>query len=180
MPADLPEIPKQYDPRAAQEQWFPVWERRGYFNADPDPAKRPHTIMITSPSPTDGKTTTALAFSVAVASAGASVILIDTDVRRLPIRAGLEAVREPAPTLQSRSMRRTGQGELTLSLKPLLRRVVGHPNLQLLDAMDVGFDSVDSTAARIPFRKSVLPKEADSRRHRCSLTHYRTGCVYRK
>jgi Mrp family chromosome partitioning ATPase/capsular polysaccharide biosynthesis protein len=104
--------------------------------------RRPHTIMITSPSPTDGKTTTALAFSVAVASAGASVILIDTDVRRLPIRAGLEAVREPAPTLQSRSVRRA-QSETVLSLKPLLRRVVGHPNLQLLDAMDVGFDSVD-------------------------------------
>ena len=29
------ELPKQYDPQAAQTRWFAFWEQRGYFNADP-------------------------------------------------------------------------------------------------------------------------------------------------
>jgi Mrp family chromosome partitioning ATPase len=105
--------------------------------------ERPRTVMITSPSPEDGKTTTALAFGVAIADAGARVILIDTDVRRLPIRTGLEADRDAVSTIQARTRRLDQGGEPRPSLRPLLRRVAGHPNLQLLDAMDVGFDSAD-------------------------------------
>ncbi len=46
------ELPKQYDPATAQERWYPVWERRGYFNADPNPHRKPHTIMIPLPNVT--------------------------------------------------------------------------------------------------------------------------------
>jgi len=52
------EIPKQYDPAAAEAQWFPFWEARGDFNADPDlnpdPEQRkpPHVIMIPLPNVT--------------------------------------------------------------------------------------------------------------------------------
>ncbi|MBC8113667.1 MAG: class I tRNA ligase family protein, partial [Candidatus Saccharimonas sp.] len=46
------EIPKQYDPAAAEAKWFPFWEQRGDFNADPDPAKPPHVIMIPLPNVT--------------------------------------------------------------------------------------------------------------------------------
>ncbi len=46
------EIPKQYDPSAAEAQWFPFWESHGYFNADPDPEKPPHVIMIPLPNVT--------------------------------------------------------------------------------------------------------------------------------
>lgn len=46
------EIPKQYDPAAAEAKWFPFWESRGDFNADPDPAKPPHVIMIPLPNVT--------------------------------------------------------------------------------------------------------------------------------
>jgi len=51
------EIPKQYDPAAAEAQWFPFWEQRGDFNADPpqpgDPhPKPPHVIMIPLPNVT--------------------------------------------------------------------------------------------------------------------------------
>ena len=49
MPIDLP---KQYDPQAAQEKWYPFWEREGFFNADPDDSKPPHTIMIPLPNVT--------------------------------------------------------------------------------------------------------------------------------
>ena len=31
------ELPKQYDPKAAQSRWYRFWEESGYFNADPDP-----------------------------------------------------------------------------------------------------------------------------------------------
>ena len=51
------EIPKQYDPSAAEARWFPFWEQRGDFNANPptpgDPhPKRPHVIMIPLPNVT--------------------------------------------------------------------------------------------------------------------------------
>ena len=46
------EIPKQYDPAAAEARWFPYWESQGCFNADPNPAKPPHVIMIPLPNVT--------------------------------------------------------------------------------------------------------------------------------
>ncbi|MBS0203496.1 MAG: valine--tRNA ligase [Planctomycetes bacterium] len=46
------EIPKQYEPAAAEAKWFPFWESNGYFNADPNPAKPPHVIMIPLPNVT--------------------------------------------------------------------------------------------------------------------------------
>lgn len=46
------EIPKQYEPAAAQSKWYPIWEERGYFNADPQPDKPSHTIMIPLPNVT--------------------------------------------------------------------------------------------------------------------------------
>ncbi len=48
----MTDIPKQYDPADAQAKWFPFWESRGDFNADPDPDKPPHTIMIPLPNVT--------------------------------------------------------------------------------------------------------------------------------
>jgi len=49
MPIDLP---KQYDPQAAQEKWYPFWERQGFFNADPPavPAEDPHSTPATNNS----------------------------------------------------------------------------------------------------------------------------------
>jgi valyl-tRNA synthetase len=46
------EIPKQYDPQAAEAQWFPYWEHEHLFDANPDPQKPPHTIMIPLPNVT--------------------------------------------------------------------------------------------------------------------------------
>ena len=48
----MSEIPKLYDPLAAQRKWFPFWEQRGDFNADPRPEKPAHTIMIPLPNVT--------------------------------------------------------------------------------------------------------------------------------
>jgi valyl-tRNA synthetase len=51
------EIPKQYEPAASEAKWFPFWEQRGDFNADPPPPgdrrpKPPHVIMIPLPNVT--------------------------------------------------------------------------------------------------------------------------------
>ena len=49
MPA---EIPKQYEPAAAQERWYAEWSERGYFDAEPNPDRPQHTIVIPLPNVT--------------------------------------------------------------------------------------------------------------------------------
>lgn len=46
------ELPKQYEPKNVQPRWLAVWNDRGYFHADPNPGKKPHTIMIPLPNVT--------------------------------------------------------------------------------------------------------------------------------
>src|SRR5262245_17098322 len=46
------ELSKAYDPKAAQEKWLTFWEERGYFHSDPDPSKKPFTIVIPPPNVT--------------------------------------------------------------------------------------------------------------------------------
>lgn len=52
------ELPKQFDPQAAQAKWLKVWNERGCFNADTPPAdaggspKVPYTIVIPPPNVT--------------------------------------------------------------------------------------------------------------------------------
>ena len=48
----MTELAKQYDPKEAQAKWFSFWEERGYFDANPNPDKKPHTIMIPLPNVT--------------------------------------------------------------------------------------------------------------------------------
>jgi valyl-tRNA synthetase len=50
--ASTHEIPKLYDPAAAQAQWSAFWEQHGSFNAEPGTGKKPHTIMIPLPNVT--------------------------------------------------------------------------------------------------------------------------------
>lgn len=46
------ELPKAYDPKAAQERWLAEWAEKGYFNSDPDASKKPYTIVIPPPNVT--------------------------------------------------------------------------------------------------------------------------------
>ena len=46
------ELPKQYDPAAAAERWYTYWTKQKYFDADPDPDRPAHTIMIPLPNVT--------------------------------------------------------------------------------------------------------------------------------
>src|SRR5271165_1343331 len=46
------ELPKQYDHAAAQQRWYPFWLERRYFHSEPDPKRRPYTIVIPPPNVT--------------------------------------------------------------------------------------------------------------------------------
>lgn len=46
------ELPKAYDPKAAQERWLTFWDAQGYFHSEPDPARKPFTIVIPPPNVT--------------------------------------------------------------------------------------------------------------------------------
>jgi valyl-tRNA synthetase len=46
------ELPKQYDPREAQQRWLNFWDEHGYFHSRPDPARKPYCIVIPPPNVT--------------------------------------------------------------------------------------------------------------------------------
>ena len=46
------DLPKQYDHQAAQQRWYTFWEERGYFHSEPDPDRKPFTIVIPPPNVT--------------------------------------------------------------------------------------------------------------------------------
>jgi valyl-tRNA synthetase len=48
----LADLPKQYDPKAAQDRWYDFWVEKGYFHADPSSGKPPYTIVIPPPNVT--------------------------------------------------------------------------------------------------------------------------------
>jgi valyl-tRNA synthetase len=46
------ELPKQYDPKLAQQRWLTFWEERGYNHSRPDPDRQPYCIVIPPPNVT--------------------------------------------------------------------------------------------------------------------------------
>ena len=45
-------LSKQYDPQAAEAEWYRLWEERGYFTPTPDPERPSYTITIPPPNVT--------------------------------------------------------------------------------------------------------------------------------
>jgi valyl-tRNA synthetase len=45
-------LPKNYDPKAAENKWYPYWIEKQFFKAERDPNKRPFTIVIPPPNVT--------------------------------------------------------------------------------------------------------------------------------
>jgi succinoglycan biosynthesis transport protein ExoP len=82
--------PRQLSPAAAEayRSLRATLEVPGAANSD-----RTHSLMITGPSPSEGKTTTALNLASSLALAGRRVILIEADLRR-PALAGALGVEE--------------------------------------------------------------------------------------
>jgi valyl-tRNA synthetase len=46
------ELPKQYDPKEAQQRWLAFWNEHGYFHSRPEPNRDPFTIVIPPPNVT--------------------------------------------------------------------------------------------------------------------------------
>ena len=43
-------IPKTYDPASVEKKWYQFWEKNKYFHAEPDPDRKPFTIVIPPPN----------------------------------------------------------------------------------------------------------------------------------
>lgn len=43
-------IPKVYDPKAVEDKWYSYWEEEGLFHAEPEPGKKPFSIVIPPPN----------------------------------------------------------------------------------------------------------------------------------
>ena len=48
----MTEIPDRYDPSAVEARWYPEWEGRGYFRAEPSAPGKPFSIVIPPPNVT--------------------------------------------------------------------------------------------------------------------------------
>jgi len=46
------ELPKAYEPQNVQPRWLRAWSEQGCFDANPDPSRQPHAIMIPLPNVT--------------------------------------------------------------------------------------------------------------------------------
>ena len=44
------DIPKQYNPKDTEKKWYKFWEEKGFFHAEPDPKKKPYSIVIPPPN----------------------------------------------------------------------------------------------------------------------------------
>ena len=42
-------LPRAYEPAAVEAKWFPTWEKAGNFHGEPDPDKKPYSIVIPPP-----------------------------------------------------------------------------------------------------------------------------------
>lgn len=50
------ELPKVYEHKPVEQRWYRFWEERGYFHSEPNPHKKPYTIVIPPPNVTGGCT----------------------------------------------------------------------------------------------------------------------------
>jgi valyl-tRNA synthetase len=46
------DLPKQYHHAEPEQRWYKFWEERGYFHSEPDPKRKPFTIVIPPPNVT--------------------------------------------------------------------------------------------------------------------------------
>ena len=49
---DPEQIPNRFDFAEAQPRLFAMWEKQGYFHSEPDPDRKPFTIVIPPPNVT--------------------------------------------------------------------------------------------------------------------------------
>ncbi|HEX7375585.1 MAG TPA: valine--tRNA ligase [Pirellulales bacterium] len=52
IPTPLADLPTQYHHAAPQQRWYAFWEEQGYFHSEPDPNRKPYSIVIPPPNVT--------------------------------------------------------------------------------------------------------------------------------
>jgi valyl-tRNA synthetase len=52
MTAESAPISDRYEPTAVEQRWYPLWEERGYFRADPASPRKPFSIVMPPPNVT--------------------------------------------------------------------------------------------------------------------------------
>jgi len=52
-PMPLGELDKVYNPKQVEDKWYTFWLQKGYFHAEPNPIRKPYTIVIPPPNVTD-------------------------------------------------------------------------------------------------------------------------------
>ncbi|HVS47106.1 MAG TPA: valine--tRNA ligase, partial [Verrucomicrobiae bacterium] len=52
MSSSLPDLPKNYDPKAVESRLYARWEKAGYFHEEPDPARPPFVVCMPPPNVT--------------------------------------------------------------------------------------------------------------------------------
>jgi capsular exopolysaccharide synthesis family protein len=135
------------DPRSVVAESYRTVRTAVYFGAN---GSRCKTILITSPEPGDGKTTSASNLAIAIAQTGRSVLLLDADFRKptqhknLDIKdsVGLSSVLAGRESLE-RAIQRTGvEGLDILPCGP----IPANPS-EILNSREFG-ELIDSLAAR--------------------------------
>ncbi|HBY17981.1 MAG TPA: valine--tRNA ligase [Candidatus Marinimicrobia bacterium] len=48
----MKELPKLYDPSQVEDKWYRTWTEKNYFHSEPNPDKKPYTVMIPPPNVT--------------------------------------------------------------------------------------------------------------------------------
>ena len=43
-------LSKVYDPKKVEDKWYSHWLEKNYFHSEPNPKKKPYTIMIPPPN----------------------------------------------------------------------------------------------------------------------------------
>jgi len=133
------------------------------------------TIAITSPSPSDGKTTTSSNLSVTFAQQGMRVVLVDCDLRRARLHNVFRATREPGLTQlvlgqcdMSQAVRKTQVDGLTFmpagALPPNPAELLGGAQMRsVLAKLQQEFDVVilDSPPVHVAADASILATMAD-------------------
>ncbi|HEY9450734.1 MAG TPA: polysaccharide biosynthesis tyrosine autokinase, partial [Gemmatimonadaceae bacterium] len=133
------------------------------------------TIVITSPSPQDGKTTTAGNLAVTFAQQGMSVVLVDCDLRRARLHNVFKVPREPGLTQAM-----MGQATLDEVISPTLvdglsfipagalppnpSELLGGPRMRsVLDTLQARFDVVllDTPPVHVAADSMILGRSAD-------------------
>jgi len=45
-----PQLEKVYDPNRVEDKWYQHWLDQNYFHVEPDPKKKPYTVVIPPPN----------------------------------------------------------------------------------------------------------------------------------